>query len=255
MRGKGVWVKAGDIVYFTTYDWRSGKYGTNFGVAEEPLEDGTCYVDLVCFADYRYINGIHINDFLSETEWRKLPKDWTYDTELFTVEDRTPDEVRERYAKTAVADVAAIKALIRDGCLILAKDRFNGVVEAEIDRHKGWRIVKHYPSWTVNYANQTKTYERFQEKDLYPTFSEALKRAAKLEKTRKALLNLTDDEWSKLEIEKVISRFPRKEQKKYRAWVEEITKTVPVFDLVVRRFDGKLQWRLEQEKEWKEVQT
>lgn len=132
----------GDIVYFVKYSWQSGTYSVGVGLDDGLADMGRRYVDYLAPADFRYINGIHIDEFRSEKEWHKLPKDWSYDTELFAIEDRTPEEIRSAISAVSINNSAALLYLVRKGYIIRAKDRFGGKLQWCLESDKLWREVK-----------------------------------------------------------------------------------------------------------------
>ena len=244
----------GDIVYFVDYDWRSDHWSVKFGIVDY-TNNGNTSVDLICPADYRYVNGVPIDQFESETEWHKLPKGWSYNTQLSRIETRTPKEAAEFYKMARVDNPNDIKEGLSKGYLIKVRDRFNGYVGDEVDRHKGYRTIKTYQSWTLNYASQTKTNVRMPDRELFDTYAEAIAHKEELIAARNQLLNQTDEQFSREEIEKDLRLLPESVRETYRQGIEKIVADTPIEFVVTKRKDGKLLWRDEREKcGWKEVE-
>ena len=227
--------RKGDVVYFADGD------RVQFGVVDQyDSSGGLAYIDLLELPDYRYVNGIPVADFQTEEEWHKLPKGWSYDTELFRIEDRTPQEVRTRRNQLRIDRPEDIRAAIEEGILVYACENYHGVIEAEIDRHKGWRIAKHYPAWTLNYAHRHQTYVRVKEEEMFGSYKDAARYLCERRKAKEELANLTDEEWSWKEIKAVL----RPLQEVVQAKCERFLSTLPdIDDVEIRRKGRRIEWR------------
>lgn len=237
----------GDVVYFVDKD-RIG-----YGIYDVHIDEyGYAYVDLLELADHRYIDGIPIQDFKSETEWRKLPKNWGYNSpELFKVEDRTPDWEKERRKQLYIKNPEDIEAGLEEGILVYAKTVFHGVIEAEIDKHLGFRIVKKYPHWTFNYGKPNKECARVYDADLFKTYEEAQERLYQKKEERNRELNMSDEEWSIKEIDKVLMFVDNEYAKKCRNFLLMLP---DVWDVEIRRSGGGIQWRwFSQKTKWVDI--
>ena len=234
----------GDVVYFVDGD-RVG-----FGVLDDVF-DGTAYVDLVELADHRYVDGIAIQYFHSETEWRKMPKGWTYNTELFKLEEIVPEAELARRRELRIDRPEDVKAALAEGFAVLAKENFHGVIEAEIDRHTGFRVVKRYPHWTYSYPHHNTPYRRFNAKDIYLSYNEAKTHLKGIQEARRAELALTDDEWSWKEIEKDLKRL----EEPYMEHCRKFLGSLPdIWDVETKVVSGDMYWRMfEKKTEWKAI--
>ena len=110
--------------------------------------------------EIRLINGILFDEFESETEFKKVPKGWTYNTPMFIVtEDLEKKEkinaaMKGRYIKNP----SDIQWLFDNGYLIKMED-VEPVIEAEYD-HNTYRLVKKYRDHNDCYPDEVfETYE------------------------------------------------------------------------------------------------
>lgn len=83
----------GDIVYWCHSDG-NGRYSIKNGMVDEQFSDAVV-IDYLTLRERRLVNGIPIDEFDSQTKYKKLPKGWTYNTRLFeiTYSDLTEEEV------------------------------------------------------------------------------------------------------------------------------------------------------------------
>ena len=70
--------KNGDIVYWC-HSEGNGRYTVKYGMVDEQFSDAVV-IDYLAARERRLVNGIPIDEFESETKYKKLPKGWTYDT-------------------------------------------------------------------------------------------------------------------------------------------------------------------------------
>ena len=240
----------GQVVYFAE-GCRPYGYNTQVGICEGVQDlSGAWYVDLIDVADYRYINGVHIDDFVSETEWRKLPKNWSYNTKLFEIENRVPEDDKDRLREMRLDNPADVLSGLGEGIICLKKDRFDGAIEAEIDRRKGWRIVKRHYSWTYMYGHKRATYARIPESDIFPDYASAKRRVDELQQERHDYYSMTDEEHSWNDLEQALTNLslPDEEKKKYRdlfgllPGIEDVEIKKDSGDIFFRYFRRDLKW-------------
>ena len=236
----------GDIVYFVD-NWI-----VRVGVFDEQMKDqGYAYVDLIELADHRYVDGVPIQDFHSETEWKTLPKDWTYSTDLVHLKEMIPDEVKNRRKELKWTDPRDVKTGLNEGILVLRRSVFHGVVEAEIDRHLGYRIVKRYPHWTQNYGNPYKDYCRVISDGLFPTYEEARDHLRMAEAKREKELAMSDEEWSWFEIRKVLRHVPQQYMERCLTFLNSLP---DIWDVELKRSEGIIYWRyFEKKTPWERI--
>lgn len=187
-------IPVGSVVYFI--EKYGHKWSINFGTIEEHYTSEIC-VQLYELADTRYINGVPINDFETPTKWKKLPKGWTYDTELFELTyGEHPDEIKT----LKINNIEDILAAIKTGILVKVQDIDHCTIDAEIDSKKGWRIIR-------KYSGHYPTYKSFTPCEIFRTYDEAQKMIDLHNAEFERQANLTDLEWSIEQIDKDINRW------------------------------------------------
>ena len=233
----------GDIVYWHRQE--GNNHTVEFGIVDEQFSDAV-YVDLLELKENCYINGIPLDEFQSETKYKKLPKGWSYDTKLF---DMTfDDSIFDGYSRRFVNNPDDIRELYDKGLLVKASTKFHGKVEAEIDNN-GYRIVKKHPMW----EKPKITHTSIRPDKLYYTYQEALDEVISYNAELERQSNLTDYEWSVEEIDKVLNRckLTEDERSKYREWLLSMDK---VEDVEVRCCYGLPQWKRDKNKKWTNIE-
>lgn len=246
-RNKTTELQHGDVVYFVD------RSSVQVGVFDERIDSaGYSYVDLIQLADHRYIDGVPIQDFHSETEWRPLPKGWTYDTQLFKLEHRRPEWEQKMAYELRWSNPRDVKKALEKGVAVLSKNVFQGVIEAEIDRHKGFRVVKKYPHWTQVYCRPKTDYVRVLDGELFRSYDQAKKRLEEMKEIWKKEADMTDDEWSIAMISQDLARV----DSHYAGICREFLLAMPdIWDVETKVSDGVVYWRrYENRTEWKPIQ-
>ena len=130
----------------------------NFGLYKYPKMYGGHVVVQLTLPEIRLVNGIPFNDFKSEMETKKLPKGWTYNTQLFTIthDEEKKAAINEVLKNASIYNVSDLQWAYDNGYLIERQD-VEPVIEAEID-HGYYRIVKKYPAWTQVYGGHNNRY-------------------------------------------------------------------------------------------------
>lgn len=233
----------GDIVYWCHR--RGHEFSVHWGMVYEQFSDAVC-IDYLSPKERRLVNGIPIDEFESETRYKKLPKGWSYDTKLFEI---TYDD-SENYS-IDITNPTSIKEAYQKGYLVEDYKIFHGVIEAEIT-DKGYRIVKKYPSGLHHISSVSIRPDR-----LYTTYEEAKKEvvANVAELIRQS--NLTDEEWSIEQIDKTLNRWQRvygatdELKNQYRDWLLAMGN---VEDIETRLYDGNVQWKYWKNKRWNNIE-
>lgn len=236
----------GDIIYWCRQEGMN--FTVEFGMVDEQFSDAVC-VDLLQHKENRLINGIPLDEFKSEEKYKKLPKNWSYDTQLFemTYLDIVDDRMK-KYINSKVDNPEDIKAMYDEGLLVKASTKFNGVVEAEITKD-GYRIVKKYPMWT----KPVLTHTSIRPDRCYFTYQEAIDEVVAHQEELKRQVALTDEEWSIEQIDKTLNRsmLTKDEVSKYREWLLAMDK---VDEIEVRLWGGLPQWKYEKNKKWSYIE-
>ena len=208
--------QSGDVVYWVGRR-RHSPYEcyVDYGIVDEEFSDGVC-VDRLHIRDNRYINDIPYKEFPSVTKWQKLPKGWTYNTELFEMEWRNNDWAVLNTLR--IDNPEDIKKALELGILIY--------------------LV------TLQKDNAFKTYEEAQ----------AVIDAQEAEWKRQS--ELTDEEWSIEQIDHDLQRWAKiyskssEEVQKIRDFLLGMDK---VEDIETRAFGEDFQWKYWKNKKWRTI--
>lgn len=161
------------VCYFI--DDSSKQYGMepriSFGIYEYPKLYGGHVVSTLKLPETRLINGISFDKFESEKEFKRLPKNWSYKTQLceVTFDEEKRNELKKAIGIVSIKDYSRIQYLFDHGYLIKRPD-VEPRIEVEID-HGYYRIVKKYPAWTLVYGEHNTKYPN----EVFETYDEAVK--------------------------------------------------------------------------------
>lgn len=241
--------EVGSVVYFINKFSNRG-WEVRFGTVEEHYPNSVC-IQLYDYNRIRIVNGIPESEFKTPGRWHKLPKGWSYDTQLIDVqvENAWPETANARrlfiYNPEDIADAISSKMLVK------VQDLTYGHYETEISAENGWRVVHKYeygeyhPFTTCVYLHE-----------VYATYAEAkaVVDAHKAELNRQA--SLSDYDWSVEQIDKTLRFWAHNhgisddEKKRYRDW---ILSQDCVEDIEVRIHSGNLQWKYWKNKRWMDI--
>lgn len=233
----------GSVVYFVR-NLGNGKYTVWYGIVEVYYPSEVCLQLLEPF-DNRRINGIPIKDFEFPSRWQKLPKGWSYDTELFKCENPPLDRLKEFDIKKPDDILEAYKL----GLLVKVQDNLHCDVEAEIDKKLGWRIKINYNPF-VHRPHLTHTSIRFDE--AYKTFEMAQRVVDEYIAEFKRQSELSDYEWSVEQIVHTLNKMPISDLERQR-YKDNILAKNNVEDIEVRCIDGRIQWKYWKNKNWIDI--
>lgn len=237
----------GDIVYWCHR--RGHEYSVQFGMVDEQFSDAVC-IDYLNFRERRRVDGVPMQEFQSEQRYRKLPKGWSYDTELFkiTYDDLTDEEKKFKFD---ITKPEIIKEAYDKGYLVKDSTLFHGHIESEITKD-GFRIVKKYPSWEHHIDHTSVRPDK-----VYFTYEEAKKEMDSHVAEFHRQAELSDYDWSVEQIDKTlniwkgISSSSEEEKNQYREWLLGMKN---VKDIEVRIFGGNLQWKYWKNKKWNYIE-
>lgn len=248
--------KSGDIVFFVEKaPFRSESYPmyhVSYGRIDERYF-GECSIDYLIMKETRTVSVVHstnivpIDDFVSETTWHKLPKGWTYNTELYTVTSKDIIPLMPN-PKDPLAIIEAYKS----GLLVKKKDIFWGRIDAEITK-KGYRVVKTYPDYIKpRFGITLNVY------DLYRTYEEAQAEADNENAEFIRQSNLTDLEWSIEEIDHQLNHYCKLygigdySKCKMREYIMGLP---DLENIETRIYMGTFQWKNWRKRKWNTVKT
>lgn len=225
----------GSVCYFVRKNGH--RWDIKFGTVEEHYPSAIV-LQLYDLANTELIDGVPIEEFQHPTPWKKLPKGWSYDTELFKVTYRGLD-----ISAIKLTDPQSILRAIQEGILIKVQDKEYGFPYPEVTSEYGWRIVFQYDKYCPSYVS-------LQFDEVYETYEEAQSvvdaHIAELE--RQAALS--DLEWSIEQIDHNLDRaiFLSEENKK------EVGKFLlsqdRVEDIETRIYMNNFQWKYKKNRRW-----
>lgn len=190
-------MKHNQVCYYVERGF-NGKLYVSYGMYEYEKMYGGHKVSRLKAPEIRLINGVPFDDFQSETEFKKVPKGWTYSTDLYTVTENLDKKekinaaMKGRYF-TCPSD---LQWLFDNGYLV-KMENVEPIIEPEFN-HDTYRLRKKYPAWTQCYGSHNDRYpdEVFEtyeaaEKRMHEIMEENYKRSVKC-----ALLDFYEDlEW------------------------------------------------------------
>lgn len=246
----------GDIVYWCHQ--KGYNYSVHFGIVDLQYDGGTVDVDYLVPRERRRVNGIPIDEFENEDKYKKLPKGWSYDTELFkvTYDDYTAEEIdfgmTNNETQTFITNPKKIKEAYDKGYLVKKKTIFRGIIEADITTN-GYRIIKTYPRW----GERVICHVSINPYQLFSTYEEAKKIVDdnKAEFIRQS--ELSDYDWSVEQIDKTLEHYKilthcsDREIQRYRKFILDLDN---VEDIDTRVSLGNIQWKYCKNQRWNNIE-
>jgi len=232
----------GDIVYWCSFD-HTGKYYVKWGMVDEQFSDAVC-IDLLEVFERRCINDIPIDKF-EDDKYHKLPKGWTYNTELYQLTYVVPDKYKGY--KVDITSPESIKQAYTDGFLVKSDTIFHGDIDTDITK-QGYKIVKKYP-----YYMNCETHTSIRSDKVFFTYAEAKKEADANNAEIIRIANLSDYDWSVEQIDNTLNMWQKicgatdEEKQKYRDW---ILKLKNIENVEVRDSCGNIEWKYCDKKKW-----
>ena len=237
-------IPVGAIAYYLKD--RAHKPTVQFGEVIEHYP--SCIVlQLYELKDRRMIGGIPIAEFPSTTRFQKLPKQWTWDTDLIHMEF-APHPEEAKAIRLCVPE--SIREGISNGCLVRVRDNDHCTLDTEITKD-GWRIVKKYVGYVFDRISVPWH-------EVYPTYDEASESAAKIYEEILRQRSLTDEEWSVEQIDKTLDAWAfangitDDEKSRVR---ENIMRLDNIADVEVRHIAGTIQWKYFKNKRWNNIEV
>jgi hypothetical protein len=233
----------GDIVYWCHQ--HGNDYSVKYGMVDEQFSDAVC-VDYLSLKENRKVNGIPIDEFKSEERYRKLPKDWINNAQLFEI---TYDKIEDCVG--AISSPECIKLAYENGLLVKDSTKFHGVIEAEITSD-GYRIVKKYPQWEYHVSSTS-----IKPNKVYFTYDEAQKEVDEIITEFHRQASLSDYEWSMEQINKTIDRYiylcgeTDVIRNKYKDWFKTMDN---IEDIETRIYGMEIQWKYWKNKKWNDIE-
>ena len=220
-------------------------YYVHYGIIEEHYATEIA-MKLYELKDVRIIDGVPIKEFKTPTRWMKLPKGWTYNTKLFTIEYGEYEYPPRDYNITKPEDILQA---IADGVLVKVEDNDHAQIEAEIDSKNGYRIVRKYPPY---HWDRTDIWLRYDK--VYATYDEAKAVVDSIEAEFKRQSELSDYDWSLEQIDRTINRcvgmylITKEQGEEFR---QRLIDMGNIEEIETRIFGGGLQWKYWKAAKWK----
>lgn len=242
--------KTGDIVYWCKKE--GYEYSVGFGRVDEHL-GGVVYIDYLVLDDRRtvssaYFKDVPVKEFQSETSFHKLPKGWSYDTELYQLGDYAfSKEERKEIEALKISDKNKVRDLYDRGILV-KKQRNRGVIDVEITTN-GYRIVKRFYD---NYPTSISLLSH----NVYDSYEEAKREVDKYVQEFIRQSELSDYEWSIEQIDKSISTWAGiygRTDREIAECREFLLMLERVEDIETRVIDRSVQWKYIDRKRWSTV--
>lgn len=239
----------GDIVYWCQHN--GNKYEVQFGRVDEQFSDAVC-IDLLEKKETRYINGIPLDEFKSEQKYRKLPKGWSYDTKLYSLEYRVNPKDQELFEKLDVRidNPESIKKAYESGLIVKSESIFHGIIEEDITK-EGFRIILKYPMYEHHI-----THVSIRPDKVYFTYQEAKEEADSYIAELNRQANMSDYDWQVEQIENILLQWKMfhdatdEEVSEYRNWILGMDN---IENIEVRMSLGKIQWKYIKNKKWNTI--
>ena len=230
--------------------------GRNYLCFGEVVEHygGQTTIQLYDYRDRRVINGVPANEFETPTRWQKLPKGWTYNTELMHLTYELPSESETVFSvmsTNSFFNEEVLKQAIHNGFLVKMQENDYGEFEVEIDKHKGWRIIRQYRNRKYHAPYLTVPFNK-----LCKTPKEVDTQATEITKELMRQAALSDVEWSIEQIDDTLNRWaylysiPDDTKQKYRDYILQFDN---IEDVEIRLYCGNIEWKHWKKKKWQTI--
>lgn len=240
-------LKIGTVVFFISGS--IGKRRVDFGTIDFHYP-GAVSLALYDRPRKRAIDGIPIDQIHFPTEFKKLPKNWTYDTELYKVTYLPcPPEVVEEAKHLSPRKAEDIRRAIDIGFLVNRHDVDYSNIETNFSKGDGWQIVKKSTPFFTPLLNISKPTFK-----IFKTYEEAEEVIKAEERQLKIESEMSDEEWSIYQIDRTLSKISMREtdREQYRSFLLSLDN---VEDVVIRLRDGTIQWKYDRNKRWNNIEV
>lgn len=201
--------------------------------------------------DCRYVKTLTsdwmpFGEFKSETEMHKLPKNWSYDTDLFWVENRYPQDC----FNFKIRNRKKIKQLYDEGWFVELDKNDHRHIEAEFD-HNYYRVVKKASFYSD--MHQKLSFYILPHNRIFLSYDEARKKAKQLYENEKNISLRALHNSCMEDLEEHLMFISDSERKaKYR---RKILSMGEIEKFILRHVDDKILWAYRGVKplKWQEV--
>ena len=238
----------GSVVYFLRYVKGSSRKCVAYGTVIEHYA-GEIAVQLYESTDLRTIEGVPVKDFRTPTEWKKLPKGWSYSMQLINYGWlEVPSKMKE---PSHFEDPEWVKGMIADKLLVPPRENDHAHFRTDIDIKNGWRITRDYSdvderpdTMCIHYTHCYATYVEAQA-ELDAIKAELEKQAA-----------LSDREWSIKQIDEKLNFYAYLyglPDDKKNAIRERLLALDDIEDVVTRINLRRFEWKYDRNRRWKVI--
>ena len=240
----------GSVAYFVNQS-DVNKWNVGYGLVEAHYTHNIVLTMLDANKTARTVEGIPFSDF-TMTEWRKLPKGWSYDTDLVgdSLQWSNYQELNTKYQAIDYTNPSSILQAYKDGVLIEVEKNDYGYIDAEIDRKNGYRLVKKYPMWQEDKAWNKSFYYW----EIYKDYASVQAVIDEQRADLKRLSEMTDEEYSIYMFTNTIDNSIYDDSYKQRC-KDFLMKQDKISDIVVRASCRGIEWRYEKNKRWNTIST
>ena len=264
-------LKKGTIVYYITDRFRkcyadSTAWSVEFGVFDGlssyriskdnimTSQSEGIILPLEC-KDCRYVKTLTSDwtpfyEFRSETEWHKLPKNWSCDTELFWVENRYP---QGDYFNFDIRNRKKIKQLYDEGWFVELDKNDHRHIEVEFD-HDYYKVVKKSLTYVYSNIHQKPLFYNLPHNRIFLNYDEARKKAKQLYEIEKNISLIAFHNSCMKALEEHLMFISDTDRRaKYR---RKILSMGEIEKFILRHVDGKILWSYRNAKplKWKEIE-
>ena len=238
--------KNGDIVYW--HDSHDRYCRIKYGMVDTQFSDAVC-IDLLDWRETRTIEGIRFDLWNPDFKPRKLPKKWTYDTQLFTLGKTDDYNIIDNIFRTLdIRNKDAIRKYYDDGYIVKKTLQHYAYPIAIIEKGT-WYLNKKFKTYTPTTIS-------LEPHMVYDTYEEAEIEMHAYDAERDRIANLSDEEWSIEQITHHIDlwvelyHIPPEEEQRCRRFFAGLDN---VEDVETRVSGGTLQWKRCKNKKWMSV--
>lgn len=237
----------GDVVYFLT----SNKRSVDFGICKDFYCDGIG-LELYEMPDFTTVCGVPIRNFEFNQPRRKLPKGWSWDTDLCQIGFDESEASKPKYHGIHMDKPEDLKQAIENGALVKPSSQCKHCrVEANITK-EGYTIVRKFPFGSAPRPDLMCV----RSDNCFRTYAEAKAASDAYFTEFKRQSELSDYDWSVEQIDAALARWKAcsgvldEDVTKARAWLLDQKN---VEDLVVRLFGGGIQFKYERNRRWTQL--
>lgn len=244
----------GSVVYYIKDDYRTGdnRYSVDFGIVTAYLSSREIQIEMYDVCEYRTINNIPVQNIVTPTRWRKLPKGWTIGKPLVRRGGVKLEKKFPEAAKLTVSNPEDVIKAISMGLYVKVKDKDYGSLEVELGSTTGWRLVRNYG----RYQKTPPSYKTLRLSEAYTSYEEAKSVIDGIHKEWERQAALSDEEWSIEQIDQTLDRWacaygvPVEIKDQYRRWLVNLDN---IENVETRVYMGDIQWKYWKNKAWNSI--